>query len=117
MKKYPFFEIDFLSCKIHVIFDKKWREIAGKIVQQDVNISETANAAALMAGRDFYILSDLNVKDSIICHECMHILMCIYDDFDIKFDVDNQEPAAYLIEYIIDNALRIKREYKRKKKR
>jgi hypothetical protein len=107
MKKYPSFKIDFLGCEITVIFDKNWRDITRKILKRPLEL--TGNAVALDMDRDYYILASPNVKYPVICHECMHILIWIAAAYSLSFELDNQETMAYLIEYLIDETIKIKK--------
>lgn len=108
MKKYPSFKIDFLGCKVTVIFDKDWRDIAKKMLKRDLK-HDDSNGMAIQLGRDYYIFSKPSVKPHVLYHECFHVLMWIADDFGLEFDVNNQEPMAYLIEYLIEETMRIKK--------
>ena len=111
MTDYPYFEIDFLNCKINVIFDKNWRKIAINLLKRPLNDEDKdikSNGMALFVDGKYYIIANTIVASHVIYHECFHILMWISHDFGFEFDVDNQEPLAYLIEYIIDETMKIK---------
>jgi len=112
MKKYPSFKIDFLGCKITVIFDKDWRDIARKILKRPLKTDDSevkSNAMVIIFNQDYYLLSKQSVEYSILAHECFHLLMWIANDFDIHFTANNHEAMAYLLEYLIDEVMKIKK--------
>lgn len=47
------------------------------------------------------ILTD-PVNINIIAHEALHIVNYMFQDFGIVYDVDNDEPAAYLLGWIVN---------------
>jgi len=116
MKKYPSFKVDFLNCEIFVVFDKNWAEIARKILGRPLKSEEQGSLSNGVSiedvGRKYYILAPTNVKDHVICHECMHILIWMAHAFGFELRLETQEYSAYLIEYLIDEVMKIK---KRKK--
>lgn len=112
MKKYPSFKIDFLGCKITVIFDKDWRDIARKILKRPLSTDDKevkSNAMVIIFKQEYYLLSNRAIKYGVLAHECFHLLMWIAEDFDIRLDVNNQETTAYLLEYLIDEVMKIKK--------
>ena len=113
MKKYPSFKVDFLGCKITVIFDKDWREIARNILKRPLATDDSevkSNAMVIIFKQDYYLLSNRAIKYGVLVHECFHLLMWIADDFDMRFNVNDHESMAYLLEYLIDEVMKIKKE-------
>lgn len=39
----------------------------------------------------------------IIAHECLHVLNLIFDRVGIRYDQYNDEPAAYLMKWLVNN--------------
>lgn len=118
MNKNNYFIIEVLGCRIHVFFDKKWRDIARKIIKGPLRTDNTLvepDAIALHDGNDYYILAAPNAPNKTIYHECFHVFMWMADDYNFLFDVDNQEPMAYLFSYIIDETLKLKKKQGKKK--
>lgn len=48
-----------------------------------------------------------NVDDSIIVHECIHIVNFIFKISNVYLDVDNDETQAYLTQYIFKELKKI----------
>lgn len=117
MKKYPSFKIDFLGCKVTVIFDKNWRDIARKILKRPLATDDKevkSNAMVIIFNQDYYLLSNRSVNYSTLVHECFHLLMWIASDFSIHFNANNHEAMAYLLEYLIEEVMRIKKQHNKK---
>ena len=53
-------------------------------------------------GCNYHIATTKNLKTSVIAHESVHIKNMIFKDSYIKPDVDNDEPEAYLLEWIVE---------------
>ena len=43
-----------------------------------------------------------DVPDDIVVHECVHLCNFILNDFGVLLDPDNDEPMAYLIQYLFN---------------
>jgi hypothetical protein len=111
MTDYPHFEIDFLGCTVRLILDSEWLKIASKILNDDLSQDEnicSSNAIAFAKDNTYYIAAPKSVKNSTIYHECFHILMEITDDFDLGIKHNDHELQAYLIEYLIEQTLKLK---------
>lgn len=55
-------------------------------------------------GEDYYLVSRPDVKLSVLIHECVHLGMFILTDRGVDVQVSNDEPLAYLVEYLFDEA-------------
>ena len=44
----------------------------------------------------------LDAKPGIIAHECVHICNYIFQEANIKLDLDNDEPYAYLMGWVVE---------------
>lgn len=100
------------NCHIYPVFSKNWKDIARKIIKDRHNDSAddlNCDAATIIGNSyEYFMFFDEDVELGVICHECMHVLMNLFNDFSLKFDFDNQEVAAYLLEFIIRHTMRIK---------
>lgn len=54
------------------------------------------------------------ISDAVIVHEATHAALDILNDIGFNLDYENQEPLAYLIQFITECALGIKRQTKPK---
>jgi hypothetical protein len=52
--------------------------------------------------KDQFILAFSIIKDSTLMHEIVHLVNNIFKSRNIKLDVDNDEPQAYLAGWIAD---------------
>jgi len=52
--------------------------------------------------RYFVILFTKSIGSKTIAHEALHCMSDIFDHRGIKFDIYNDEPAAYLLGWIVD---------------
>lgn len=112
MKKYPSFKIDLLGCNVVVILDKDWLKVAGDILKKDLSEGERfngANGIAFALDNSYYIAAPKTVKESTLYHECFHVMSEICNDFEIDITHENHEFGAYLIEYLIEQTIKIRK--------
>ncbi|MCK5605285.1 hypothetical protein KAR91_25560 [Candidatus Pacearchaeota archaeon] len=50
----------------------------------------------------YVIAFDSKVDPSIIAHESLHLTGYIFHDMKAYFDIENDEPQCYLLEWIVD---------------
>ncbi|HDZ04889.1 hypothetical protein LCGC14_0370540 [marine sediment metagenome] len=49
----------------------------------------------------YYLAFKKDVDAGIIAHEALHIVSFIFQDYKIKFQLKNDEPQCYLLEWIV----------------
>lgn len=109
------FNIDVYLESINVICDKDWPSIARRIAKEHGGsadtITEDAEAFAMLINKKdgIYIFFKPGAADRVIYHECIHIVAYMMFKCDLSFDLEHQEPIAYLAEHIIENVMKIKK--------
>jgi len=53
-----------------------------------------------------------SITDGCVAHECLHLVNYIFANRNINYDLDNDEPAAYLINWLVDQTYSFLRETK-----
>ena len=54
------------------------------------------------------IIFEKGVNHGIVAHECLHVVTNIFEETHIWIDNDNDEPAAYLLEWIVNQYYNLK---------
>lgn len=72
---------------------------------EGLDISNNIKGRAVLLSNHAFVLylRDLNIPT--ITHELLHIVNMMYQDMGIEYDLNNDEPAAYLIEHIMRKIL------------
>jgi len=77
----------------------------------DYDITSTESCLISKRSGDFYLYIDLkNCSMGLLCHELFHATHRILEYFGVEFNKDNHEPFAYLIEYLVNECIRLKSE-------
>lgn len=59
-------------------------------------------------GRRYVIAFNDDPKASVIAHEAVHITNMIFKDVHVKLDINNDEPYAYLLEWVVEQVDKFK---------
>lgn len=117
LNNYAYFFSSLCGCKIHVIFNDNWHEMAEKIYKlagDSIYFDKCTHAQAShlkMNGPNedvFIMFFETNISDEIICHECMHILTYIMGEYNLSFDIKQTELLAYLMQELFAKTVQIK---------
>lgn len=75
-----------------------------KKVENKFNLinTDSLDAFTFKIGHNYYMVTTKDLKISVIAHESVHIKNMIFKDSFIKLDINNDEPEAYLLEWVID---------------
>lgn len=61
----------------------------------------------------YAIFVNISKHDNFIClvntlvHECLHLMNMIYIEMGIEYDMENDEPSAYLMSWLVGKSLEI----------
>lgn len=58
-------------------------------------------------GQHYFLVVRPKVKDSVLAHECVHMAMQILEDRGIESKCGNNEPLAFLVEYLFDEVKKV----------
>ena len=93
------------TLKIHLTDSKK---IASKISgQEEIDVF----AFQMVTDYDEYTIllnpehPTADITYGIVAHECMHVLLKHFHRRNIDISVDNEEPSAYMIEWLVDQVV------------
>lgn len=62
----------------------------------------------------FPIIFSKNIKQGSIPHEALHVVNYIFKRAGIELDLDNDEPQAYLLGWIVDQIYKVQEEFQKK---
>jgi hypothetical protein len=57
-------------------------------------------------GRYYIIFARNDISEGLIAHECFHAMGQICMDIGIKYDAENDEPMAYILQWLVDEVYR-----------
>lgn len=80
---------------------------------QDDDYEVTSSESCLISKRsgDFYLYIDLQYCSiGLLAHELFHATHRILEYFGVEFNRDNHEPFAYLMEYLVNECIKLKSE-------
>ena len=108
MKKHTI-EIPLYECSVTLYYGNKMNKVIKYFNKQndfkiDIKDNEDCYGLVVYKGRSPHILIEKN-KDkskerSVITHECFHAAMHILNHLMARVDYENQEPFAYLLDFI-----------------
>lgn len=81
------------------------KELDLKVVTEKYNMLPNVSEYDGIAFRDngkYIIAVTQKIKPSVIAHESFHAVGYIFEDHSIVIDIKNDEPAAYLLEWIVE---------------
>jgi hypothetical protein len=77
----------------------------------DYDITSTESCLISKRSGDFYLYIDLkDCSMGLLAHELFHATHRILEYFGVEFNKDNHEPFAYLIEYLVNECIKLKSE-------
>ena len=102
-------DIPIYNCNLYVIdTDDISNSVANtQIFDYDVTCSESCLISK--ESGDFYLYIDLKVCTiGLLAHELFHATHRILEYFGVQFTRDNHEPFAYLMEYLVNECVKLK---------
>ena len=96
--------IPIYQSELVIIQDKNWKKINKKY---GLNVPKRFGAFVFnKESKDGYVqyivCLDKNPSNSLIAHECVHLVNSFFNDWGIKLDVENDEPQAYLMGWFVE---------------
>lgn len=79
------------------------------LINKKYNISEDItdyDAITLQEGTNFIICFSESTTIPTIAHECLHVVSFVFNYCSINYDVYNDEPAAYLLGWLVEECLK-----------
>lgn len=83
-------------------------------VSHSVDVNQYEAITTIPIGKKMVLFIRKDAKASVVAHEAVHIANIIFKRADIQLDIDNDEPYAYLLGWIVDCITTIINKKKRK---
>jgi hypothetical protein len=105
------------NISLHVIQTNHIEKIVDKFEFDDdiidlFNKSDSISVAQYDEVPRYFVIFHKKWTIQDIAHECLHLLNFIYDDRDISYSIDNDEPAAYYLGWLVTKVERILKKWK-----
>lgn len=101
MKKYSY-NIPIYYGKLNVLVGENLTELAGKY---KIHLSCDVNTWLAFVAIEYGVYSVLlrpSANPRVVAHESVHIVNAIFKDVYIKLDIDNDEPYAYMLGWVVE---------------
>lgn len=98
-------KLDIYEATVYITFTDDLVTVANKMLKQDgYKLLESSCDGLFLTRPDSYqiIFNIENLSLNIIAHECTHAILRILENIEIPVNCDNDEPAAYLMGYLVD---------------
>lgn len=103
------FIVPIYNCQVDVFVTKNVEEVALKAGYNEDCVGYEGLTLSYPSNPSIYcvIFRKKTIDALVIAHECFHLTSKIMKACDIKYDVDNTEPYAYLHGYLVNELTKI----------
>ncbi len=97
-------EIPIYHSKVLIVEDEDVRETIETLTDGEMTSADAKAATLNMDSEDIHymVVFEPKVDNGIIVHECVHLATMILNSKGYQFDPINDEPYAYLVQYLFD---------------
>jgi hypothetical protein len=88
--------------KFTIIVTDDFKEVEKKYNLEDTNGFDAMFVQAKKGAIHYIIALQTRNSPGTVAHECMHACNAIFKDNEITPDLDNDEPQAYLLGWLVD---------------
>jgi hypothetical protein len=114
MKKYRI-DIPLYNGTLYVIDTTNVEQAVKNTHGNDYDIDDTESCLISKHSGDFYLYIDLvECSIGILAHELFHATHRILEYFGVEFTSKNHEPFAYLLEYLMNECIKLRKQFKEK---
>ena len=104
-------EIPLYNGNLYVIDTKDVEQAVKDTQDDDYEITSSESCLISQRSGDFYLYIDLQYGSmGLLAHELFHATHRILEYFGVEFTRDNHEPFAYLMEYLVNECIKLKSE-------
>lgn len=93
---------------MHIVVTENFKESMGKLkLKYNENFNIDDHEAFVTDQNDkIYVFLRSKASMSIIAHEAVHIVNYVFKQAHISLDLDNDEPQAYLMGWVVDKIVK-----------